>query len=51
MAWLERITERALAAVHTHLDEAALAEAWERGRALSADEAVALALAEVGSDA
>ena len=33
-----------LAAIRAHLDEAAFAEAWEQGRALSPDEAVALAL-------
>ncbi len=36
--------EEALATIRTQLDEAAVAEAWEQGRALTVDEAVALAL-------
>ena len=36
--------EKTLSAVRAQLDEAAFAEAWEQGRALTADEAVALAL-------
>lgn len=36
--------EKTLATVRTQLDEAALAEAWEQGRMLTLDEAVALAL-------
>jgi hypothetical protein len=39
-----RISRKTLAAIHTQLDDAAFAEAWEQGRALNADEAVALAL-------
>jgi predicted ATPase/DNA-binding SARP family transcriptional activator len=42
--WYARISEKALAVIHAQLDEAAFAEAWEQGRALTADEAVALAL-------
>ena len=38
------ITEATLAAVRTDLDEAAFADAWAEGQALTADEAVALAL-------
>jgi predicted ATPase/class 3 adenylate cyclase len=43
-AWVARMNERTLAAIRTQLDEASIAEAWEQGRALTADEAVALAL-------
>jgi predicted ATPase/DNA-binding SARP family transcriptional activator len=35
---------KTLAVIHTQLDDAAFATAWEQGRALTADEAVALAL-------
>ena len=42
--WVVRINEKTLAAIRTQLDEAAFAEAWEQGQALTADEAVALAL-------
>jgi hypothetical protein len=42
--WLTRITDEALSAIRTELDEAAFAVAWEQGRTLTADEAVALAL-------
>jgi len=44
MPWVARIKEEALATIRAHLDDAAVAEAWEQGRALTADEAVALAL-------
>jgi predicted ATPase len=43
-AWVERMNEESLAAVRTQLDDAAFAEAWEQGRTLTEDEAVALAL-------
>jgi tetratricopeptide (TPR) repeat protein len=42
--WLAKINDETLAALHTQLDEAAFAEAWEEGRVLTLDEAVALAL-------
>jgi predicted ATPase/DNA-binding SARP family transcriptional activator len=42
--WLTTITDEALSAIRAQLDEAAFADAWEQGRALTADEAVALAL-------
>lgn len=42
--WLTRIDDEALTAIGTQLEEPAFAEAWEHGRALKADEAVALAL-------
>jgi len=38
------MNEETLTAIRTQLDEAAFAEAWEQGRALTTDEAVALAL-------
>ena len=39
-----RVNEKTLSSVHAQVDEAAFAEAWEQGRTLTADEAVALAL-------
>jgi predicted ATPase len=42
--WVASRNEESLALIRTQLDEAAFAEAWERGRTLTADEAVALAL-------
>jgi tetratricopeptide (TPR) repeat protein len=41
---IEAKLEETRAAIRAHLDEAAFAEAWEQGRALSLDDAVALAL-------
>jgi len=38
-----------LTAIRSHLDETAIAEAWEQGRALTADEAVRLALDSLDS--
>jgi predicted ATPase/DNA-binding SARP family transcriptional activator len=38
------INEKTLTSIHAQLDEAEFAQAWEQGRALTADEAVALAL-------
>jgi non-specific serine/threonine protein kinase len=43
-SWMTVETDEALAAVHAQLDDTAFAEAWEQGRALTIDEAVALAL-------
>ena len=45
--WAARRNEQTLATIRTQLDEAAAAEAWERGRALTVDEAVSLALEAV----
>ena len=45
MGWLKRANDEALTMIHAQLDEASFAEASEQGRALTADEAVALALA------
>ena len=50
MAWLKRGNDDALTRIRAALDAAALAEAWDQGRALTADEAVALALGELHSD-
>jgi predicted ATPase/DNA-binding SARP family transcriptional activator len=41
---LARMSEKALTAIRHQFDEAAFADAWEQGRTLTADEAVALAL-------
>jgi hypothetical protein len=49
--WAEKMNERTLASIRTQLDEAAFAEAWEQGRKLTADEAVALALESLGEHA
>jgi hypothetical protein len=38
------MNEETLTTIRTQLDEPTLVEAWEQGRALTADEAVALAL-------
>ena len=51
MAWLKRGNDEALTLIRAQLDEAALAEAWEHGQALTADEAVELALGELDADA
>lgn len=42
--WAATRNERTLTAVRTQLEEAALAEAWEQGQALTVDDAIALAL-------
>ena len=44
MAWLKRGNDESLALIRARLDDAAFLEAWEQGRALTADEAVTLAL-------
>ena len=38
------MNEKTLATIRVQLDDDAFAEAWEKGRPLTADEAVALAL-------
>ena len=43
-SWAGRMNEKTLASIHAQLDEAAFAEACEQGRALTVNEAVALAL-------
>ena len=42
--WLVEMNERTLRAIHAQLDDVAFAEAWEHGRALAVDDAVALAV-------
>ncbi len=42
--WVAQRNEETLATIRTQLDEAAYAEAWEEGRRLTVDEAVALAM-------
>jgi len=43
-SWFGEVNEETLAPIRSQLDEAAFAEAWEQGRQLTIDEAVALAL-------
>jgi predicted ATPase/class 3 adenylate cyclase len=43
-SWTAKRNEETLATIDAQLDDAAFAEAWEEGRALTTDEAVALAL-------
>jgi hypothetical protein len=50
-AWVVRMNEETLATIRTQLDEAAFDEEWERGRSLTVDEAVSLALQELERDA
>lgn len=42
--WVARMNDETLTTIRTQLDDAALADAWEQGRALTVDEAVALTL-------
>jgi predicted ATPase len=42
--WFARISRKTLAVIHTQLDDAAFAKAWEQGLTMTADQAVALAL-------
>jgi len=42
--WDPEFVERTLTTIRAQLDEATFAEAWEQGRTLTADEAIALAL-------
>jgi predicted ATPase len=51
MGWLRRGNDEALIQIREQLDEAAFADAWDRGRTLTADDAVALALDELERDA
>jgi predicted ATPase/class 3 adenylate cyclase len=46
--WVTKMNEETLATIRTQLDEAAIAEAWEQGRTLTADQAIALALDSTG---
>jgi tetratricopeptide (TPR) repeat protein len=47
MGWLRRDNDEALALIRAELNQGAFAAAWEQGRTLTADEAVALALASL----
>jgi predicted ATPase/class 3 adenylate cyclase len=47
-AWVARMNEQTLSAIRARLDESAFAEAWEQGRTLTIDEAVALAIDSPG---
>ena len=47
-SWVGELNEKTLATIRAQLDDAAFAEAWDQGRALTLDEAVALALDSVG---
>jgi predicted ATPase len=49
MAWLKRGNDDALTRIREVLGETGLAEAWAKGRTLTADEAVSLALGELQS--
>jgi predicted ATPase len=42
--WVARMNEETLTTIRTQLDDEAFGEAWEQGRMLTADDAVALAL-------
>ena len=46
--WLAQMNEETLRTVRVQLDEAAFAEAWEEGRKLTPDQAVALAFDSLG---
>lgn len=48
MAWLQRGNDQALALISEHLDNSHLARTLHEGRKLTADEAIALALDDVG---
>ena len=50
-SWVAEQSAETLAMIHAQLDDDAFAEAWEQGRALTLDEAVALALGEAERDA
>jgi predicted ATPase len=43
-SWVAEMNVKTLATIRAQLDDAAFAEAWEQGRALTVDEAIALAL-------
>lgn len=46
--WVEKMKEEALRRIVPQLDEAALAEAWKQGRALTSDGVAALAISSLG---
>jgi hypothetical protein len=44
LSWVAKMNAETLGVIRSQLDDVAFAEAWEEGRALTIDEAVALAL-------
>jgi predicted ATPase/DNA-binding SARP family transcriptional activator len=48
--WFARISTKTLAIIHAQLDDAAFAEAWEEGITMTAEGAVALAVAALATD-
>jgi predicted ATPase len=50
LPWAVTMNAKTLAAIRSQLDEAGFAEAWEQGRALSVDQAVAIALDAGGTE-
>lgn len=48
MPWMPRTKDETFASIRAQLDEAALAEAWEQGRGLTAEAAAALAIDSLG---
>ncbi|HET7353144.1 MAG TPA: BTAD domain-containing putative transcriptional regulator [Gaiellaceae bacterium] len=48
--WFTRISTKTLAIIRAPLDDVAFAEAWEEGRTMTDDEAVALAVAALATD-
>jgi tetratricopeptide (TPR) repeat protein len=51
MSWVVKIRDEAISRARTQLDDSAFAEAWDEGRKLTPDDAVALALREPEADA
>jgi predicted ATPase len=51
MSWVVKIQDEAISRARTQLDDAAFAEAWDEGRKLTPDDAVALAPREPEADA
>jgi tetratricopeptide (TPR) repeat protein len=49
--WSPEETERVVSVIRTQLDDSAFGDAWEAGKKLTSDDAVALALGEAGIDA
>jgi hypothetical protein len=43
-SWVAKMNERTLSMIHGQIGEGAVGEAWEQGRTLTIDEAIALAL-------
>jgi hypothetical protein len=44
LSWVAKMNERTLSMIHGQIGEEAVGEAWEQGRTLTIDEAIALAL-------